>query len=176
LKEQQIMNPNTTNGAMPLETSEVELDERKIDIARTIGVLLIACMLGLIGNWVATGTNPIEASPGMAILFVFSVIGILLAKIVPFYLPSVAWISLVAIIATIPGIPGNGYVLDQVDKLNFLALATPALAYGGLALTQSEFRIARTAGWKIVIVAICVMLGTYIGSVVVADLILRIGN
>ena len=65
-------------------------------------------------------------------------------------------------------------MLDAVSRLNFLALATPALAYGGLALTQTEFRIARTSGWKIVIVAICVMFGTYIGSVVIADLTLRL--
>lgn len=169
------MSTNDTNAAA-FETNQVELDERKINVLNTLGLLLIACVIGLIGNWVATGTNPLAALPGMAILYVFCVIGILLAKGAPFYLPSVAWISLVAIIATIPGVPGQPYVVEQVDKLNFLALATPALAYGGLALTQSEFRVARTSGWKIVIVALCVMFGTYISSVIVADLILRIGG
>jgi hypothetical protein len=65
-------------------------------------------------------------------------------------------------------------VVAKVADLNFLALATPALAYGGLALTRNEFEIARRSGWKIVIVAICVMIGTYLGSVIVADLTLRI--
>ena len=72
--------------------------------------------------------------------------------------------------------PGAAFVTDAVAKLNFLALATPALAYAGLALTANEFAIARRSGWKIVIVAVCVMLGTYLGSVVIADLTLRLGQ
>ncbi|MNL22764.1 hypothetical protein D3C87_1441240 [compost metagenome] len=87
-----------------------------------------------------------------------------------------AWTSLLAILVTIPGIPGSAWVISQVEALNFLALATPALAYGGLALTKGEFDIARKSGWKIVIIAVCVMFGTYIGSVFIADIALRIGG
>nr|WP_318254732.1 hypothetical protein [Ochrobactrum sp. UNC390CL2Tsu3S39] len=105
---------------------------------------------------------------------IFATQPLILARFMPFYLPSVAWVSLIAIFITIPGVPGAEYVLANVGELNFLALATPALAYGGLALTRNEFEIARRSGWKIVIVAICVMIGTYLGSVVVADLVLRI--
>jgi hypothetical protein len=148
-------------------------DERRIDFAHHALLLLVACALGLISNWVATKIDPVSALPGMTILYAISILGLLLARFVPFYLPSVAWISLVAILVTIPGVPGSAFIVEQVNKLNFLALATPALAYGGLALTQNEFHIARTSGWKIVIVAICVMLGTYMGSVVVADLTLK---
>lgn len=155
---------------LPLDTD----DERKIEVGRHSALLLIASALALASNWVATGTDPLKAFPGMAILYVVSAAGLALARFVPFYLPSVAWISLLAILITIPGVPGSVYVVEKVTALNFLALATPALAYGGLALTQNEFVIARKSGWKIVIVAICVMLGTYLGSVVVADLVLRI--
>lgn len=149
-------------------------DERKVNVARYSGLLLVACGIGLVSNWVATGTDPIGAFPGMAILYLLSVVGLLLARYVPFYLPGVAWTSLLAILVTIPGIPGSAWTLAQVEALNFLALATPALAYGGLALTKGEFDIARRSGWKIVIVAICVMFGTYIGSVVIADISLRL--
>jgi hypothetical protein len=149
-------------------------DERKVNVARYSGLLLIACGIGLVANWVATGTNPVVALPGMAILYLVSAAGLLLARYVPFYLPGVAWTSLLAILVTLPVVPGSAWVLAQVETLNFLALATPALAYGGLALTKGEFDIARRSGWKIVIVAICVMFGTYIGSVVIADLSLRL--
>lgn len=84
------------------------------------------------------------------------------------------WVSLLAVLVTIPGVPGAAWVAEALGRLNFLALATPALAYGGLALTAQEFRIARTSGWKIMIVAICVMFGTCIGSVLIADLTLRV--
>lgn len=166
--------PQTSNldNTLPLEGE----DERKINVARYSGLLLIAVALGLVANWVATGVSPLTALPGMVILYVLCVAGLLLARFVPFYLPSIAWTSLLAIIVTIPGVPGAGWVLSQVGVLNFLALATPALAYAGLALTRGEFEIARRSGWKIVIVAICVMFGTYMGSVVIADLVLRLGE
>ena len=151
-------------------------DERKINVARYSGLLLIACAIGLVSNWVGTGTSPAAALPGMAILYLVSVAGLALARYVPFYLPAVAWTSLLAILVTIPGIPGTAWVLAQVETLNFLALATPALAYGGLALTKGEFDIAKRSGWKIVIVAICVMFGTFMGSVVIADLTLRLSG
>ncbi|KLK90026.1 membrane protein [Microvirga vignae] len=161
------------NTAASADILNVE-DERRIDFAHHALLLLVACILGLISNWVATKVDPMAALPGMALLYAISIVGLLLARFVPFYLPSVAWISLVAILATIPGVPGSAFIVEQVGKLNFLALATPALAYGGLALTQNEFHIARTSGWKIVIVAICVMFGTYMGSVVVADVTLKL--
>lgn len=156
-----------------LTLSVESTDERKINIGENAVLLLIACALGLFSNLVGTGIGIVEAFPGMVILYLASLGGLVLARYAPFYLPSVAWVSLLAIIITIPGVPGNEYVVEQVAKLNFLSLATPALAYGGLALTRNEFEIARRSGWKIVIVAICVMLGTYLGSVVIADLTLR---
>lgn len=156
------------------EVIEEEKDRQKTSVGETAGMLLVACVIGLLANWAATGTTPLTALPGMTILFVLSILGVVLTKFVPLRLPAVAWVSLLAILVTIPGIPGAGATLAAVEKLNFLALATPALAYGGLALTQNEFNIARTSGWKIVIVAICVMLGTYMGSVIVADITLGI--
>ncbi|HHV66036.1 hypothetical protein [Brucella intermedia] len=149
-------------------------DERKIDIVENALLLVIACFLGLVANWVGTGVTPAQAVPGMAVLYAASIGGLILARYMPFYLPSVAWVSLIAIVVTIPGVPGSEFVLAKVGELNFLALATPALAYGGLALTRNEFEIARRSGWKIVVVAICVMIGTYLGSVIIADLTLRI--
>lgn len=149
-------------------------EERSVKISENALLLVIACFLGLLANWISTGINPLTALPGMVILYLASIAGLLLTKYMPFYLPSVAWISLIAIIITIPGVPGADYVVAKVGDLNFLSLATPALAYGGLALSAKEFKIARESGWKIVIIAICVMVGTYLGSVVVADLVLRI--
>ncbi|WP_313617115.1 hypothetical protein [Agrobacterium sp.] len=149
-------------------------DERKVNVARYAGLLLVACAVGLISNWVGTGTSPLTALPGMVILYLLSVAGIVMARFIPLSLPGVAWTSLLAILVTMPAIPGSAWVLAQVEALNFLALATPALAYGGLALTKGEFDIARRSGWKIVVVAICVMFGTYIGSVIIADISLRL--
>lgn len=164
-----------------LNSSEAELSgviaeeaEHAVPLSEKIAMLVVACILGLVANYVATGVSPLMALPGMAVLFVASLGGLLLAGIVPVKLPAVAWVSLIAILITVPGVPGSQWVVAAVGQLNFLALATPALAYGGLALTRNEFEIARKSGWKIVIVALCVMFGTFMGSVVIADLTLRL--
>ncbi|MDO5371202.1 hypothetical protein [Paracoccus sp. (in: a-proteobacteria)] len=151
-------------------------DEEASDLGTgdKMSMLLVAAVAGLVANWVATGTSPLEALPGMLVLLAASAAGLVLARTIRIGLPAVAWVSLLAVLVTIPGVPGAAWVAEAVGRLNFLALATPALAYGGLALTAQEFRIARTSGWKIVIVAICVMFGTYIGSVLIADLTLRV--
>lgn len=169
------MTSNSMKNTIDTLTLSVETtDERKIDIGENALLLVVACFLGLVANWVGTGVTPVQALPGMAVLYAASIGGLILARYMPFYLPSVAWVSLIAILITIPGIPGSEFVLAKVGELNFLALATPALAYGGLALTRNEFEIARRSGWKIVIIAVCVMIGTYLGSAIVADLILRV--
>jgi len=161
--------PNQADAQLPFANE----DERKVPVAGHSALLLIACAIALIGNWVATGTHPIAALPGMVVLYVLCVLGLLLARYMPFYLPRIAWASLLAIVVTLPGVPGSSWITQQVGALDFLAMATPALAYGGLALTQTEFAIARRSGWKIIVVAICVMFGTFIGSVIIADLALR---
>lgn len=163
-----------TEDTLTLSDVIPEEDDRSLSLGDKTGMLFVAALLGLVANWAATGVTPLAALPGMAILFAASAVGLVLAKALPLKLPAVAWVSLLAILITIPGFPGSVAVVEAVGKLNFLALATPGLAYGGLALTATEFRIARTSGWKIVVVAVCVMFGTYIGSVVVADLTLRL--
>ena len=149
-------------------------NDNPVGILQTASLLAIIAAIALVGNWIATGVHPIEALPGMLVLCAVSLVGLGIGRIAPFHMPTVAWVSLIAIIVTIPGVPGQAAVLSLVDKVNFLALATPILAYAGLALSQQEFSLARRAGWKIVIVAICVMLGTFMGSTIIADLTLRL--
>ena len=149
-------------------------DDNTSGSLQTASLLAIIAAIALVGNWVATGVQPIEALPGMLVLCAVSLVGLGIGRIAPFNLPTVAWVSLLAIIVSIPGVPGSATVLSLVEKVNFLAVATPILAYAGLALSSQEFGLARRAGWKIVIVAICVMVGTFMGSTVIADLTLKI--
>ena len=59
-------------------------------------------------------------------------------RLCPFYLPSVAWVSLVSILVTLPSFPGSAWIVSQLAAVNFLAVVTPVLAYAGLALTGRE--------------------------------------
>lgn len=158
-----------------MTTTDIPVDheaEPKPNLGQHALILLAVCFIGLIGNTVATENTLTEGAAGLAVLYVICLIGLVLTNYVPFKLPSVAWISLVGIIVTLPWVPGSAWVVDKVSHVNFLTLATPCLAYAGIAITGREIEIAKTSGWKIFIVAVLVMTGTYLGSAIVADLFL----
>lgn len=144
----------------------------QLNLSQHAALLVIVCLIALIGNTVSTDNTFTQGLVGLIVLYLIVMIGLVLTKIVPFRLPSVAWISLVGILATMPWTPGSAWILDKVTHVNFLTLATPCLAYAGIAIARREIEIARTSGWKLFIVAVLVMTGTYIGSAFVADLFL----
>lgn len=158
-----------------MNNPEIPVDheaEFKPDLMQNALMLAVVCLIGLIGNTVATDATLMQGVVGFLVLFAISMIGLFLTLTVPFKLPSVAWISLVGIAVTLPWTPGSAWVLDKVAHVNFLTLATPCLAYAGIAIARREIEIARSSGWKIFIVAVLVMTGTYVGSAFVADLFL----
>ena len=142
------------------------------NIQEWIMVLLIVGAITLVGNWVGYNVMPVEAIPGILVLIVISLAGLILGKIIPFQIPAVAYISLIAIIVSIPGFPGSEYVVKWTTNVNMLAICTPILAYAGIAIGRS-WADFRKLGWRSIIVGMCVLLGTYLGSAVIAEVILR---
>ncbi|APX24766.1 MAG: hypothetical protein CML50_16940 [Rhodobacteraceae bacterium] len=144
-------------------------EELKLGLGAHAAALAVVCVIALVGNTVATENTVPQGLVGLIILWVMCMIGMLLTRFVPFKLPSVAWISAVGILATMPWTPGSAWVLDKVSHVNFLTLATPCLAYAGIAIAKREIEIAKASGWKIAVVAVLVMTGTYVGSAIVAQ-------
>lgn len=147
-------------------------EEVKVATSVLIGALAFVCLLLLIVNWVGAKHDPITALPGMLILFACCVAGILVKKIIPLSVPSIAWVSIVAIIIAIPAMPISEYVVSATDKLGLLPLITPTLAYAGIAISKSEVTLFKKSGVKIAVIALLTFTGTYIGSVIIAQLML----
>lgn len=139
----------------------------------SIVILLITATISVVGNYVGYKINPIEAIPGMIILVGIAVAGILLAKVIPVKIPSVAYIVTLSTLLTVPGVPGSAFITEYVSKVNFLALATPILAYAGIYTGKNLDSLKKT-GWRIIILAIAVMVGTYISSAIIANVILKL--
>ncbi|MED5501592.1 MAG: DUF3100 domain-containing protein, partial [Pseudomonadota bacterium] len=161
-------------GAMATDGNDTDLpsEERpETHLGKTAAVLAMACVVGWIANTI-NGASLIDALPGMVILYVMTLIGLVITRAAPFYLPGVAWVSLVSIVMTLPFFPGSGWIVDQLAAVNFLAIVTPVLAYAGLALSRREFTMFRQTGWKLIIISLLVFTGTYVGSAVVAQLLL----
>ena len=62
-------------------------------------------------------------------------------------------------------------VVAYTGKVEMLPLATPVLAFAGVSMGKSwaEFK---KIGWRGILVAALVMIGTFVGSAVVAQVIL----
>lgn len=162
----------SADGGSQGENDDLTAEERpESNLGKTAAVLAMACVVGWIANTI-NGASLIDALPGMIILYVMTLIGLVIARLAPFYLPGVAWVSLVSIIMTLPFFPGSGWIVDQLAAVNFLAIVTPVLAYAGLALSRREFTMFRQTGWKLIIISLLVFTGTYVGSAVVAQLLL----
>ena len=158
-------------------TTETNLDAvmeepASLSIMQSFILLAVICVVLLLSNWVGQGVNPLTALPAMLILFACCVIGMLLKRFIPVNVPAIAWISIVAILISLPQFPFNAYVLEETAKLGVLQLLTPVLAYAGFAISQMEVDLFKKSGFKIAIVAVLTFTGTFIGSAMIAQAML----
>lgn len=144
--------------------------------------LALVSVFALIGNWMSTmkagnPVTPLEGLPGMLMLFAITIIGCLITegldRVLPKNLPAIAYISLIAIIVTIPGFPGAEYASASMGKIGLLPLCTPILAYAGISLGK-DLDTFKEQGVSIVIVGLLTFVGTYVGSAIIAEIVLRV--
>src|SRR5690606_30806339 len=141
-------------------------------ITEWILVLMVFGLSALFGNWPGFDVLPWEAVPGMRLLVAVSVVGLVLEKILPVNIPAVGYIGLIAIAISLPMFPGSSLFVEWTEKISILALATPILAYAGISI-GSNWADFKKLGFRSVIVAFAVFLGTFLGSALIAEVILR---
>ena len=156
---------------------------------KQMAIFLIICAVQiLLGNWVgaqhgltvwgADGAASAaalfkDAIPGILVLLAIIAAGVFVHYIIPWKgLPAVAYIVTIGCIVTIPGFPYAEQLTAWVSKINFVGLCTPILAYAGLAVGK-DIGILKKQGWRIVLVGLFVFVGTFVGSAVIAELVLR---
>lgn len=145
--------------------------EKLIDWTLT---LTIVAAMTLLGNFIGYEVMPLAALPGIISLMVIVLIGMIIHEVLPFKrLPAIAYIGLLAFILTIPDVPGAEKIAEWTAEVNLLALTTPILAYAGISIGNSWADFAKM-GWKTIIIGMLVLLGTYLGSAIIAEIILRI--
>ncbi len=141
-----------------------------------IVILCIAGTIIVLGNAIGFDFSIAESIPGVLIL-----LGIVLASVIlhlilpgPFKkFPIVGWITLVGVLVSMPASPVAAQVIEYTGKINLLTTATPVLAYAGISLGKDMAKL-KEVGWKIAIVAVFVLAGTFLGSAVVSHTVLKI--
>ncbi len=152
---------------------------------RQMATFLIICGLQILaGNWVgakgymsgAAAEAFVSSIPGLLVLLGIIAGGVAVAHLIPWKgLPAVAYIVTLGCIVTIPGFPGAETFTAYVSKISFIGLCTPILAYAGLAVGK-DIDALKSQGWKIVAVGLVVFVGTFVGSAVIAEIVLRMMN
>ncbi|PWW20257.1 hypothetical protein DFO73_11672 [Cytobacillus oceanisediminis] len=135
-------------------------------------VFIIVGIVTLLGNWVGYNILPFEALPGIAALVLICLIGFVIQAALPSKIPVIVYIAILSVVLAIPGMPGSEKFVKWTDQVNPLAITTPVLAYAGIAIGRSWTDFTKL-GWKTIVVGMCVLLGTFLGSAIIAEIILR---
>ncbi len=150
-----------------------------------IKVLCISGILAALANFISTykagaPVTPLEAVPALLMMFAIVIVGCFIQELVEriskgkVKLPTILYISLISMICSIPGLfPFAEYLVAEFSKVGLLSLCTPILAYAGISIGKdmSEFK---KQGVAIVCVSLLTFLGTFVGSALIAQIVLTI--
>ncbi len=145
---------------------------KKYNMIETLFILVIVGIMSLIGNALGSKNGFVEAIPGLLILIAIAMAGIAMGRYLPGGIPGVAYVVTLGCILTYPGVPGAEFINACMKKVGFLPLCTPILAYAGVSIGKDLDAFAHS-GWRIVILSCVIFIGTYLGSAVIAQVILK---
>ncbi|WP_458863266.1 DUF340 domain-containing protein [Acidaminobacterium chupaoyuni] len=147
-----------------------------------IKVLIISGLIGAIGNCIATwkAGNPVApwaALPALGAMFLIILVGCAVQELLERYchikLPKILYISMLTILLSIPGFsPVAGWIAREFSKVGTLALCTPILAYAGISIGK-DMESFKKQGLAIICVALMTFVGTYLGSAIIAQILLK---
>lgn len=137
-------------------------------------MLLIFGVMVVIVNTLSYKNSLAESVPGILVLIGITFVGMLLARLLPLNIPAMIYISVIALVISLPCFGElSEFVYTSTSKISTLGLCTVILAYSGVAVGKSwaEFR---KMSWRGIAVTLCVILGTFLGSALVAQLVLKL--
>lgn len=126
-----------------------------------------------LANLVGFQVGFMDSLPGILILLAISIVGVVISRLVPLKLPIVAYVSLLGLLAASPISPCREFVIEAAGKINFTAPLTMVGAYAGISISDQIKSFARQ-GWKMILIGVFVMTGTFLFSAVIAQVVLRL--
>jgi hypothetical protein len=143
-------------------------------IVNQLKVMILVAIIILIGQRIGYGIGIGKALLGMIIIIVLGMVALIIKDFTPkLKFPAFAWASMLALILTMPFMPTSKFLLTYTNEVSFLGTTTPILAFAGISIGMKVNRLKQLS-WKLIVVAVCVFLGTFFGSAVVAQIVLKI--
>ena len=111
---------------------------------------------------------------GVLLLSAISLIGLIISKFMSRFvkLPSMMYVSLLGLLLACPVSPVKDIVVETTTPVAFLAPATALGAFACISLGK-DLKDFTKMGWKLVLINLFVITGTFIFSALVADIVLK---
>lgn len=137
-------------------------------------VMIVVSIMTLIGQRIGYKIPIAKAIPGMILILMIAMISVIIKDFMPrSQFPAFAWATLIALVLTMPFMPTAKFVLGYTNQVNFLGTTTPILAFAGISVGMKILQLKKLS-WRLVIVACFVFIGTFFGSAIIAQIVLKL--
>ena len=139
-----------------------------------LGLLLMVSVIIILTNVIGYKMPVKDSIIGVLLLSAISLIGLTISKFMSRFvkLPSIMYVSLLGLLLACPVSPVKDIVVGTTTPVAFLAPATALGAFAGISLGKDLKDFAKM-GWKLVLITLFVITGTFIFSALVADIVLK---
>ena len=140
-----------------------------------LGLLLMVSVVIILTNVIGYKMPVGDSIIGVLLLSAISLVGLTISNFMSRFvkLPSMMYVSLLGLLLACPVSPVEDIVVETTTPVAFLAPATALGAFAGISLGKDLKEFAKM-GWKLVLITLFVITGTFIFSALVADVVLKI--
>jgi hypothetical protein len=138
-----------------------------------IFTLALAGLGMMVANFIGFDVAFSQSLPGVLVLLVISAAAAFLSWLIPLKLPTVAYCSILGLLCACPISPISEFVIQSVGQINFTAPLTMVGAFAGMSISNQIKQFVKQ-GWKIIVISVLVMTGTFFGSLVIAQVMLQL--
>ena len=139
-----------------------------------LGLLLMVSVVIILTNVIGYKMPVGDSIIGVLLLSAISLVGLTISNFMSRFvkLPSMMYVSLLGLLLACPVSPVKDIVVETTTPVAFLAPATALGAFAGISLGTDLKEFAKM-GWKLVLMTLFVITGTFIFSALVADVVLK---
>lgn len=139
-----------------------------------LGLLLMVSVIIILTNVIGYKMPVKDSIIGVLLLSAISLVCLTISKFMSRFvkLPSMMYVSLLGLLLACPVSPVKDIVVETTTPVAFLAPATALGAFAGISLGKDLKDFAKM-GWKLVLITLFVITGTFIFSALVADIVLK---
>lgn len=145
------------------------------NIKKCFILLMIFSLITSFGTWLGLNNSFINIFVGMIIISVITIVGMIISATLPYKIPSIVYISLIGILLVIPGVPTADLISYYVSYVDLTVICIVFMAYVGVAIGE-DWQIFKKIGLKGIVITFFVIAGTFLGSALIAQLVLTLTN